>query len=279
MTLSARWSTCALCPRLCRTACPVATGAAREAAVPSFLAIVLGEWERDRVDDATALEAATLCTDCGACQDRCHIDRPLPDLLREVRSSLVPTPRLDPLSEIEGDADWIAIEADDRPLATALEHHLGRPVARWTTTDRLGVAAIEHPIWKRRVERLRAVVGTRHIVVADGGVAQALSSAGIGFQWLHEVDRTLTRGTGSCSAGGDRPLACCGGAGPLPVHHPEDAVRVGQLWLERSDEWKVVDARCRDHLRGCGGEATDPLDQLLVRTGLAEGGGRDGAAR
>ena len=271
MTLSSTWSTCALCPRLCRTSCPVATGAAREAAVPSFLAIVLGEWEQGRVDDATALEAATLCTDCGACQDRCHIDRPLPHLLRTARAQLVAPPRMDPLEAIEGDADLVAVEADERPLARALEVSLGRPVARWPTADRLGVAAIEHPVWQRRIEHLREAAGSREIVVVDGGVAQALASAAIGFRWLHELDRSLTVGSGSCQAGGDRPLACCGAAGPLASHHPEDAKRVGSVWLARADDWRVADGRCRSHLRQCGAEATDPLDELLQRAGLDQG--------
>ena len=38
---------------------------------------------------------------------------------------------------------------------------------------------------------------------------EALGSAGVGFQWLHEVERGLTAGRGSCRSGGDRPLACC----------------------------------------------------------------------
>lgn len=268
MSLPKPWSTCALCPRLCRVSCPVATGAAREAAVPSFLALALGEWEQGELDDDTARQVATLCTDCGACQDRCHIDQPLPEALRRARATLLDPPAMAPLEPIEGDGELVAIEADERPLAEALTRSLGRPVARWSTVDRLGVAAIEHPIWERRAASLREAVGSRSVVVVDGGVARALTSAGIGFQWLHELDRTLGTGAGSCAAGGDRPLACCGGAGPLPVHHPDDAKRVAVLWMERADDWRCTDGRCRSHLRAAGGNATDPLDELLARVGL-----------
>ncbi len=269
MSLTAKWSTCALCPRLCRTACPVATGAAREAAVPSFIAQVVGDWERDRASEALVVEAITLCTDCGACRDRCHIDRPLPQYLKETRAALLPPPEMAPLQPIEGDAELVAVQADSRPIAEALSQVLGREVAVWRTEDHFGVAAIEHPVWERRVEHLRQAAGSREIVVVDGGVAEALASAGIGFQWLHEVERSPWAGWSSCKSGGsNRPIACCGAAGPLARHHPDDAARVGRLWLERADDWRVADGRCRNHLRSCGGTASDPLDELLERLGL-----------
>ncbi len=271
MTLPAPWSTCALCPRLCRTACPVATGGALETAVPSFIATVLAEWVQGRVPDADARHVATLCVDCGACQRRCHIDRPLPALLRDARARLLDPPRIEPLQEIAGDGAWIAVEADDRPLARALSKVLDEPVARWPTGDRLGVAAVEHGMWAARAAQIRERVGHRRVVVVDGGVARALRAAGVGFQWLHEVERSLWPGAGSCEAGGDRPLACCGAAEPLASHHPEVAARIGALWMDRADDYKVADGRCRAHLRACGAEAADPLDALLER--LGEGGG------
>lgn len=261
--MSSWWSTCALCPRLCRTSCPVATGSAREAAVPTLIASAMLAYERGKMSREEAAEAVSLCTDCGACQRRCHIDRPLPQALRDARRRLLNAPPIEPLRTLEGEGDWVAIEADERPLAQALAKQLGQPVRRWRTGDRLGVGAVEHAVWERQAARLRSHVGDGRVVVADGGVAHALSASGIGFSWLHEVVRGLPLGDGSCRTDGDRPLACCGAAGPLPLHHPEEAERVGRMWLARADEWRVSDARCRDHLRRCGGEVQDPLDALL----------------
>lgn len=274
MSGDARWSTCVLCPRLCRTSCPVATGTAREAAVPSFLAEVLSAWERGEVADDVAREAATLCTACGACQDRCHLHRPLPQYLAETRSRLLPPPAMEPLAPIEGSAELVAIEADERPFAATLARSLDRPVARWVTRDRFGVAAIEHPVWARRAEHLRELAGARQLVVVDGGVAHALDGAGIGFRWLHDLDRSLTLAAGSCRTGGARPLSCCGGAGPLAAHHPEDAARVARVWLDRAWDGRVLDGRCRGHLVASGGAATDPLDELIGRMAMQERPGR-----
>lgn len=262
--MSSNWSTCALCPRLCRTACPVATGSAREAAVPTWIATVLFDHERGRASAALAAEAVSLCTDCGACQQRCHLDRPLPRLFREARAGLLDPPEMDALQPIEGEGDLVAVEADERPFAAALARQLGCSVRRWPTRDRLGVAAVEHPVWARRAAELREFVGQARVAVVDGGVAHALGAAGIGFAWLHELVRVLPTGEGSCRTGADRPLACCGAAGPLAAHHPEDAARVGRAWLARAGDWRVGDARCRAHLRRCGGaEVTDTLDALL----------------
>ncbi len=262
--ISATWSTCALCPRLCRTACPVATGSAREAAVPTLIATVLGQWEDGQVSRDLAVQAATLCTDCGGCQDRCHLHRPLPAFLAEVRAKLLDPPPIEPLRSIEGEGNWVAIEADDRPMAAALSQALGHPVARLYTSDALGVAAIEHPVMEPRVARLQKVLAGRELVVADGGVAQVLSRAGMDFQWLHQLVPAPEGASGSCQTDGERPAACCGGAGPLAKYHPDDAKRVGAHWLDRAESWRVEDARCRNHLRKCGGEVTDTLDALLA---------------
>jgi ferredoxin len=263
------WSTCALCPRLCRSACPVATGTGREAAVPAMIAAAMLEIERGTLDPSLAREVLTLCTDCGACQDHCHLHRPLPAALREARAELVPRPAVEPLHPIEGTGALIAVESDDRPFAAALQRELGEPVRRWRTSDHLGVDALHHGGADERSARLRSHVGALRVVVVSGGVAEALTAAGVGFSWLHEVVRDLPGGEGSCRLGGDRPLACCGAAGPLRHHHPDDAVRVGALWLQRSEEWVVRDARCRSHLRGCGGSVEDPLDALIRRQGVA----------
>lgn len=267
--MDARWSTCALCPRLCRTSCPVATGGGREAAVPTFIAQTLGEWEQGRATEAEARYVATLCTDCGACKDRCHEDRPLPEALAEVRSTLLDAPGLEPLQPIEGEAEWVAVEVDERPMAEALARVLGVEVSRWPTGDRLGVAAVEHDVFRRRARRLDHHCKGRRLVVCDGGVARVLDAANISFEWLHQAVPDLEIDHGSCRSGGSEPLACCGGAGPLRAFHPEDARRVGRMWLDRSKGWTIADARCRSHLRDCGGhEVRDALDRLIERVRL-----------
>lgn len=263
-----RWSTCALCPRLCRSACPVATGTGREAATPAIIAAAVFDYQRGRMSREDVVEHLSLCTDCGGCQEHCHLHMPLPQALRELRGELLDRPAVRPLGRVEGKARMVAVESDERPLARALEEVLGHPVARLKTRDHLGVAAIEHPSVERHLDSLKQLLRDRDPVVIDGGVAQVLEAAGLRFRWLRDVVRDLPGGHRSCRQGSEGPLRCCGGAGPLVDHHPEDARRVGRLWLERADDWTVRDARCRAHLRTCGGDVSDPLDALMERVGL-----------
>jgi len=258
-------NTCALCPRLCRPACPVAVGSRREAAVPAAIARVLVDWDRGRTSPELAAQAVTLCVDCGACESFCHLGSPLPEILREARAELLPEPLFEPLRPIEGTGRWLAIEADGRPLADALSRRLNEPVRRWFTADGLGSAGVEHPAWARRADEIRRAVGDiEHVVIVDGGVGRALAAAEIPFQWLHDAIPALAEGLAGCRMPGDRPLACCGGADPLHHHHPEDARRLGRAWLARASTQRVLDGRCRNHLLACGGlEVTDPLDRLL----------------
>lgn len=259
------FDTCALCPRLCRPACPVATATHREAAVPAVIAARLLEWARGQADPEVARAAATLCTDCGACQSFCHIDRPLPEALRRARASLVTAPAPEPLRPIEGEGRLVAVEADARPFAAALARRLGEPVRRWPTGDRLGVAAVEHEGFTAHGEALRARAEAAEIVVADGGVAHALTAAGARFRWLHEAVPSVAAGAGSCRAGGGaRPLACCGASGPLAAHHPDAAARLARTFAARLDGDAVIDARCGEHLRAAGAAVRDALDRLLA---------------
>lgn len=260
--------TCALCPRLCRSACPVATGSGREAAVPTAIAGVLLDHHRGLASRDEAVGAATLCVDCGACEHHCHLHRPLPALLRAARAELLPPPPTERLAPLTGTGPWVVVECDDRPLARWLEARLGQPVRRWPTTDRLGVASIEHPTFAARAEELRTVTAGLSVVVADGGAATALRAAGVGYRWLHEVlpELAVDGDTGSCVAGGPMGLACCGGAGPLAAHHPDEAKRTARLWAERGEVRVVADARCRAHLAAAGVAVTDRADRLKGET-------------
>ena len=260
--------TCALCPRLCRWACPVAVGSAREAAVPTFLATAIVEHAAGRMSASRAAAAVALCTDCGACGSACHIHQPLPALLRDARAALLRPAPIEPLRPIEGVGARVAVETDERPWADALAAALGEPVRRWFTADALGVGAIDHAMFEERASQLRVVLADLEVVVAHGGVARALRRAGVPFSWLHEVLPALAGDAcGSCEApGGARPLACCGAAGPLLAHHPADAARVAEAWLARR-AGPVADARCRAHFESVGQPAEDAVDRLLASRG------------
>lgn len=260
-------STCALCPRLCRSSCPAATGSGREAATPSVIAGAILEFERGKLDEADLVHHLTLCTDCGGCQDHCHLHLPLPALLAEWRGAHLPPPPIAPLGRIKGTAKTVIIESDERELADALSRAIGEPVATFRTPDRLGVAAIEHDAIERHLVEVARLFERRMPVVIDGGVAEVLQRAEVGFRWLRDVVRELPQGHRSCRQGGHDVLRCCGGAGPLHRFHADDAERLGKLWLRRTDDWQVEDARCRRHLRGCGGTVVDPADALLERYG------------
>jgi ferredoxin len=259
-------SICALCPRLCRPACPVATGTGREAAVPAVIAGVLSDWANGRVGDDLAREAATLCADCGACESHCEVNQPLPALLRSARAQLceVPLPTL--LPTIEGEGILVAIESDERPMAKALSEHLGEGVGRLFTDNRLSLGSRGHVQWSAHLNSTQALLKSRQVVIADGGVASVLHEAGVTYQWLHECVQGLDKGTGSCQAGGKAPSACCGGADPVKTAHPQDAQRMGHFWSTRLETSHVADSRCRAHLLQCGVQVEDPLDQFLRGT-------------
>lgn len=248
-------TTCALCPRLCRHACPVALGTAREAAVPAVIAGVLVRHARGQVDDATALAAASLCVDCGRCQDACHLHEPLPQTLQQVRAQLAPTVPPVPVGVVEGTGALVAVEHDDRRWAAALATRLGEPVAVLRTPDALGAEARGAPGWARHTRAVARAVGRHVPVVADGRIADVLADAEVAFRWLDEV--AGLEATPSCRAGA---AACCGGAGPLASHHPLDAARMAGRFPVGDT---VADGRCAQHLHTCGIVVTDAIDRLL----------------
>lgn len=261
--MSSTVETCALCPRLCRHACPVATTTGREAAVPANIGGVLLAWRRGHVTDADALEAATLCVDCGQCQDACHLHQPLPDALRKVRRKLGAQPAVKPLSPVEGDGRVVAIETDERAWASALADKLGEPVARLYTTDGFGIAMRGGPGWDERVAQLRSMLDDRDVVVASGDVAAVLAEAGVHVTWLH--DRVEGVGPVAKGCGHGTSLRCCGAAEPLRSAHPADAARMAKVWRDRTPGC-VGDARCASHLREQGLDGADVVDWLLAQS-------------
>ncbi len=247
------FDTCTLCPRLCRSACPVVTGAAREAAAPSWIATALREWEQGRLSDDEALAAAVLCTDCGACTEHCHIGVPLPEYIRQRRAKLAPAdlpeePEVPPgktLLIVRDQRDWA-------PIAQRLD------AVVWRIREGMGEAAVRQG--RRYSTSWSEQLLGRRLVTSDGGVGYVLGAHGVAFDWLHELIGDES-GVGSCCVPGMTEMACCGGAGPLAKYHPDDAARVGQTWAERCGV-EVRDSRCREHLRASGIQALDLLDRL-----------------
>jgi hypothetical protein len=260
--------TCSLCPRLCRAVCPVANGTHREAATPTAIADVLRAWRRGQVSNEDALQAATLCVDCGACQSFCHVDSPLPDAIASARADLGWMPSVAPLGRIEGEGDWVAVESDERPWAAALAARIGAPVARLATRDALGAAMLRRAGFAARASALRVMFEARMPVVADGGCAVVLAAAGVPFRWLDDVVGQTAEA--SCARGG---AGCCGGAGPLAAHHPADAARMARAWSS-GRSGALADSRCAAHLRAAGLVAVDSVDRLMEDHPDAAGGSR-----
>ncbi len=268
--------TCALCLRLCRSACPVATATGREAATPTRLAEAALQWRRGLLSDDLARQALALCTDCGGCGSFCHIGQPLPEALRQARAALSPAPAVAPLAPIEGDGVVVAVESDARAWAGALAARLGAPVARWRTSDALGAALRgREPAWSSRAAALRTSAEGRELVVHDGDVAAALRDAGVPFRWLQEVlglactASCAAPGTAGARGEGPARVVCCGGAGPLREAWPDDARRLASRWQEEHQPQTVGDARCGRWLAKAGVPVPDVLDRWLSDLGAS----------
>jgi hypothetical protein len=257
--------TCALCPRLCRHACPVAVGSGREAAVPALLAQVVLRASEGALPAELGLQAATLCVDCGGCQEACHLHQALPAALLAARAAWTPPPQVEALQVPTPGAEALAVEPDARSFARALAARLGFPVAPWKTGDGLGEALRGHPTWAERAAALRSIGQGRQVLVADGASARALTEAGVAYRWLPDLLPELAAGAPRCrDKEGGGSLRCCGGAGPLRRHHPATAGEVGRAWLRHYGAGPVDDVRCAAHLREVGWCSTDVIDRLLA---------------
>lgn len=265
---------CVYCPRLCRHACPVAVGSAREAATPTammtgpFLAI-LGTIPREE-----AAAYASLCAGCGACTDVCLTHRPVTELLSAARETLLEAPEPAPLGLVEGAGGYVAVECDGRSWARALAGRLGEPVARFVTQDHLGEPLLD---FKERfaahARDLRDRLAGRTLVVADGGCLRVARAAGLSVKHLGELVPPPGDGPVFHACQGPRlegegvpgALACCGNISPLLDHHPGVAREVTEALVVRlgAVEVRTADARCGAALRAAGGRVADPLSTLL----------------
>jgi ferredoxin len=268
---------CALCPRLCRHACPVAVATGREAATPTAIATILLRWTRGSAPDALAAAAATLCTDCGACEDACGIDRPVVAQLQAARAAVLPAAHPETLRAVEGGASTVAIECDNRAWGPALAAHLGHGVARLQTTDHLGTASLDSgALTEDHIATLRNSLAGRTAVVACHGCARVVEAAGIETVHLAEMVTTPSdarvhrpcNGPQLAGASLQATVLCCGAGGPLAHHHPDMADDVGHALAAEFGTQPVVspDARCANHLRKCGAVVADLVDLLMRDT-------------
>ncbi len=254
------FDTCALCPRLCRAVCPVAS--VSEIGTPSVLAGLLRDHAAGRVSDDLARQAATACTSCGACEDHCALGRPLPALLAAVRDALGVAPIVLTLQPILGLAGPVVVEPDARPLAAAVSRRLRKPVSSWRTDDFLGADVLGHRAEGAHLAAVRSAVGTRELWVVDGGSARVGAAAGLVVKWVDEVLLGTSGGAGSCGREGPKPFGCCGGAGALRSAHPDLALEVASLFFSRLDGAVVEDARCASFLSAVG-NTHDPIGRWI----------------
>lgn len=77
---------CALCPKLCRFACPVADGTADEGATPTAMLQAAGDARAGRISWGEAAETLEKCTGCEACRAPCEFDQDVPSMVYEARA-------------------------------------------------------------------------------------------------------------------------------------------------------------------------------------------------
>ena len=77
---------CALCPKLCRFSCPVASATADEGATPTAMFAGVRMAEAGEISWQTAADNLAKCTGCGACRSPCEFDQDVPQMLYRARA-------------------------------------------------------------------------------------------------------------------------------------------------------------------------------------------------
>ena len=77
---------CALCPKLCRFACPVASATADEGATPTAMFAGVRMAQAGEISWQAAADNLAKCTGCSACKAPCEFDQDVPDMLYKARS-------------------------------------------------------------------------------------------------------------------------------------------------------------------------------------------------
>ncbi len=273
------FETCAWCPRLCRHVCPVAVGSAREAAVPSNMALQALLFLRGDGSLALAQQAAALCVGCDSCTEHCDLDRPLGRLLRELGTALSAPPPAEAVRQVEGDGRYVAVLSDDRDWSAALAAVIGEPVARLRSGDQLGARHLDHPLaGPDHAAALQSALGDRIAVVTDHRSLRAATRAGLRAVHLVELVRVEAGGPvhhpcqGPRLAGDPAPdaLRCCGACADLGSTHPSIARDLAVDQARRLARHaggvpvRSPDSVCAGALSAAGLEVIDPIDALLA---------------
>jgi ferredoxin len=264
---------CVYCPRLCRHVCPVAVGSGRESATPTAMMTGVWRWLREESGPQEALESASLCTRCGACESHCKLNRPVSALLAEAMAQLESLPQI-PTIEIHGEGSWVALETDSRRWAAALSKHLNEPVARIENTDELGASLLDHPtLLASHLKALKSQLHDRQLMVTSHRALEIATRAGLQVHHLsHHIEapaheRVFHPCSGPRLEGEAQPfiLECCGARGPLQKHHGKIADEVAASAARElgSSLHSCPDSICSSHLRSQGAQITDPIDWLL----------------
>ena len=268
------FESCAFCPKLCRHVCPVAVGTGREAATPTAMRTGPWAWLQGHGVESLALRSAQLCVDCGACSRACKLQRPVGELLRNVRAQLGGPPSVEALAPIEGIGEYVAVHSDSRDWAAALEAQLDRPVAQVRTSDQLGAAVLDVPsVAETHLAKVRAHFAGRTLVLTDRGSWAVAQAAGLQALHLAELISPLDDHAVHHPCSGPRlagvpasnTLACCGAHPGLVQNRPDLAEEMGRAQAQRLGTGPVSssDSACATHLRACGASVTDPVSWLL----------------
>jgi len=273
--MSASYESCSFCPQLCRHLCPVAVATGHEAATPPKMMAAVLLAQRGRIPPEDAARAATLCTDCGACERHCKYGIEVPALLAQARARYASPATVQPVPAIQGNATLVALYCDERRWGPALADALGQPVATMATSDHLGQALLEHrDRAAAHLASLNAACSGHKVVCCCSRCGESLDAAKISWVRLETLlpptwDGPVYLCHGKLDFPGqplERPPTCCGAHGPLEASHPALAADVARdaAAMLPSTSVATPDSACRNALRGVGADVRDPIDLLLA---------------
>lgn len=254
--MNADYAICALCPRLCRHVCPVAVATGREAATPTaMMSIPLIAAQMPEL----SIAGTSLCMGCGACTRHCKNHQPVADRLSAWRTEQGVRPLVEPLRQIEGTEELVAILTDDRDWRREVAKGA---MAALRTGDFLG-----HEAWRAgNVELLRALsrhFAGRRVLCLHGDVAELLQAAGVPVEWLELPEKASFVTCFEGASTGPGQLACCGRREGFATREPAAARDVAGRNVELWDgaQMSCRDQGCADWLRAAGANIAGPLDR------------------
>ena len=260
---------CALCPRLCRHACPVAVATGLESTTPTAIMTNLILHQHNPQSDLS--NGIDLCTRCGQCEAVCGIDQPVVAILDEARTMHQPAPKEWTVPEIIGKGSHVAIISGPYDWSTTLKKTLNIECAQMFTTDHLGELHCIRTDTRAGVhEKLSTALGSKIAIVSDHTCLQTLRAAGCQAIHLSSLIDTAKVGprwrTCGCEHGPgiDTLIHCCGAKAPLSASHPEISEMIANDLRRRFQGQAVYieDSRCSAHLKAAGAQVKDAIDHL-----------------